>query len=90
MFHLCSLKETPPKRLCQSITSSREVEATVYRKEPPPSIQPVEYSTASKALDVHTMEPFQLIDFNFPKILCGKQNCAFSIKVGFGISLASP
>ena len=80
-FHLYSLKEPPPIRSCQSISSTSEMEATMSRQElSPPIQQQVEHSTASQALGVHTAEPFQAADFNFPNKLCSKQNRAFSSK----------
>ena len=39
MFHLYSLKEPPPKRMCETINFANEVEATISSQEsqPPPS-----------------------------------------------------
>ena len=76
-FHLYSLKEPPPIRSCQSISSTSEMEATMSRQELfPPIQQQVEHSTASQALGVHTTGPFRPADFNFPNKLCGKENRA--------------
>ena len=84
MFYLHSLKEPPPKRMCETINFTREVEATISSQvSQPPSIQrQVDQSTASEAVEINITEPFQLADFNFPKKHCGKQ-------VVLGISLAT-
>ena len=82
MFHLHSLKEPPPKRMCETINFTSEVEATISSQESqPPSIQrQVDQSTASEAVEINITEPFQPADFNFPKKHCGKQNRAFQSK----------
>ena len=81
MVHLYSLKEPPPQRSCQSITSTSEVEATMSRQESSPPIQQqVQYLTASQSLGVHAMEPFQSTGFNFPKKFCGRQYRTFQSK----------
>ena len=72
-FHLYSFKESPPKRSCQSITPTSEVQATVSREEPSPPIQ-------QQTLGFRVTEPFQPANFRFPKKLCGKQNRAFQSK----------
>ena len=76
MFHLHSLKEPPPKRMCETINFANEVEATISSQEsqPPPSQRQVDQSTASEAVEINITEPFQPADFNFPKKHCGKQN----------------
>ena len=82
MFHLYSLKEPPPKRMCETINFANEVEATISSQEsqPPPSQRQVDQSTASEAVEINITEPFQPADFNFPKKRCGKQNRAFQSK----------
>ena len=79
MFHLHSLKEPPPKRMCETINFTSEVEATISSQEsqPPPIQRQVDQSTASEAVEINITEPFQPADFNFPKKHCGKQNRAF-------------
>ena len=80
-FMFSALKEPPPKRSCQSITKTSEVEATMSRQEKSPPIQQqVELSTSSQTLVIQTTEPFQPADFNFPEKLCGKQNRPFQSK----------
>ena len=77
MFHLHSLKEPPsPKRMCETINFTSEVEATISSQEsqPPPIQGQVDQSTASEAVEINITEPFQPADFNFPKTHCGKQN----------------
>ena len=80
MFHLHSLKEPPPKRMCETINFTGEVEATISSQEsqPPPIQRQADQSTASEAVNV--TGPFQPADFNFPKKHCGKQNRAFQSK----------
>ena len=75
VFYLHSLKEPPPKRMCETINFTREVEATISSQvSQPPSIQrQVGQSTASEAVEINITELFQLADFNFPKKHCGKQ-----------------
>lgn len=86
-FYFFSLKEPPPKRSCQSVTETSEVEATMSRQEKSPLIQQqVELSTSSQALVIQTTEPFQPADFNFPK---KQSDSRISIQMAFGISLAS-
>ena len=81
MFHLHSLKELPPKRMCETINFTSEVEATISSQESQPPIQrQVDRSTASEAVEINITEPFQPADFNFPKKHCGKQNRAFQSK----------
>ena len=82
MFHLHSLKEPPPKRMCETINFTSEVEATISSQEsqPPPIQRQVDQSTASEAGEINITEPFQPADFNFPKKPCGKQNRAFQSK----------
>ena len=82
MFHLHSLKEPPPKRMCETINFTSEVEATISSQEsqPPPIQRQVDQSTASEAVEINITEPFQPADFNFPKKHCGKQNGAFQSK----------
>ena len=82
MFHLHSLKEPPPKRMCETINFTSEVEATISSQEsqPPPIQRQVDQSTASEAVEINITEPFQPADFNFPKKHCGKQNRAFQSK----------
>ena len=76
MFHLHSLKEPPPKRMCETINFTSEEEATIFSQEsqPPPVQRQVDQSTASKAVEIKITEPFQPADFNFPEKHCGKQN----------------
>ena len=82
MFHLHSLKEPPPKRMCETINFISEVEATISSQEsqPPPIQRQVDQSTASEAVEINITEPFQPADFNIPKKHCGKQNRAFQFK----------
>ena len=82
MFHLHSLKEPPPKRISETINFTSEVEATISSQEsqPPPIQRQVDQSTASEAGEINITEPFQPVDFNFPKKPCGKQNRAFQSK----------
>ena len=57
-FHLYSFKVPPPKRSCQSITSTSEVQTIVSREEPSPLIQQqVEYSPAGQTLGFRVTEP---------------------------------
>ena len=77
MFHLHSLKEPPPKRMCEKINFTCELEATISSQE---SQTEVDQSTASEAVEINITEPFQPADFNFPKKHCGKQNRAFQSK----------
>ena len=48
MFHVHSLKEPPPKRMCKTINFNSEVEATISSQEsqPPPIQRQVDQSTA--------------------------------------------
>ena len=82
MFHLHSLKEPPPKRMCETINFTSEVEATISSQEsqPLPIQRQVDQSTASETVEINVTEPFQPADFNFPKKHCGKQNRAFQSK----------
>ena len=82
MFHLHSLKEPPPKRMCETINFTGEVEATISSQEsqPPPIQRQVDQSTASEAVEINITETFQPAHFNFPKKHCGKQNHAFQSK----------
>ena len=78
MFHLHSLKELPPKRTCETINFTSEVDATISSQESQPPIQrQVDQSTASEAVEINITEPFQPADFNFPKKHSGKQYRAF-------------
>ena len=69
MFHLHSLKEPPPKRMCETINFTSEVEARMSSQEsqPPPIQRQVDQSTPSEAEEINITEPFQPADFNFPK-----------------------
>ena len=91
MFHLYSLKEPPPKKMCETINFANEVEATISSQEsqPPPSQRQVDQSTASEAVEINITEPFQPADFNFPKKALWQTESRISIQVVFGISLAS-
>ena len=85
MFHLHSLKEPPPKRMCETSNFTIEVEATISSQEsqPPPIQRQVDQSTARGAVEIKITEPFQPTDFNFPKKHCGKQNRAFQSNLFF-------
>ena len=80
MFHLHSLKEPPPKRMCETINFTSEVEATIssQKSQPPPIERQVDQSTASEAVKINLTEPFQLADFNFPKQHCGNRIAHFN------------
>ena len=71
MFHLHFLKKPPPKRMCETINLTSEVEVTISNQEsqPPPIQRHVDHSTAGEAVEINITEPFQLADFNFPKKL---------------------
>ena len=75
MFHLHSLKEPPPKRMCETINFTSEVEATISSQElqPPPVERQGDQSTASEAVKINITEAFQLADFIFPKKHCGNR-----------------
>ena len=51
MFQLHSLKEPPPKRMCEAVNFTSKVEATISSEEsqPPPVQRQVDQSTASEA-----------------------------------------
>lgn len=85
MFHLHSLNEPPPKRMCETINFTSEVEVTISCQEsqPPPIQRQVDHLTVSKTVEINITEPFQPADFNFPKKHCGKQNRAFQSKWNF-------
>ena len=61
MFHLHSLKEPPPKIMCETINFTSEVEDTISSQEsqPPPIQRLVDQSTASEAVDINITEPSQ-------------------------------
>ena len=83
MFHLHFLEEPPPKRMFETINFTySEVEATIssLESQPPPIQRRVDQSTASKAVEINITDPFQPVNFNFPKKHCGKQNRAFQSK----------
>ena len=82
MFHLYYLKATLSKRMCQTINFTSEVEATIssHESQPSPIQQQVDQSTATEAVMINIMEPFQPEDFYFPKKHCGKQNRVFQSK----------
>ena len=80
MFHLHSLKEPPPKRMCETINFKVEATISSQESQPPPIQRQVDQSTASEAVEINITEPFQPADFNFPKKHCGKQNCTFQSK----------
>ena len=83
MFHLHSLKEPPPKRMCETINFTSEVEATISSQEsqPPPIQRQVDQSTASEAVEINITEPFQPALWQIESRI--------SIQVAFGISLAT-
>ena len=80
MFHLHSLKEPPPKRMCETINFTSEVEATISSQElqPPPVQRQVDQLTASKAVEINVTEPFQPADFNFPKSIVANRIAHFN------------
>ena len=90
MFHLHYLKEHPPKRMCETINFTSEVEATISDQEsqPPPIQRNVDQSTASEAVEIDITEPFQPADFNFQKKQWQTES-HISIQVVLAISLAT-
>ena len=82
MFHIHSLKEPSPKRMCETINFTSEIEATISIQEsqPPPIQRQNDQSTANEAVEISITEQFQPVDFNFSKRHCGNQNRAFQSK----------
>ena len=87
MFHLHSLKDPPPKRMCETINFTSEVEATISSQEsqPPPIQRQVDQSTASEDNGTIPTCGFQLSK----KALCPTPESRISIQVVFRISLAT-
>lgn len=81
MFHLHSLKEPPPKRMCETINFTSEVEATISSQEsqPPPIQRQVDQSTASEAVEINITEPFQPADFKFQKSIVANRIAHFNL-----------
>ena len=74
MFHLHSLKEPPPERMCEIIKFTSEEEATISSQEsqPPPIQRKVDQSAAS--------------EFQPSKKALWQTESRISIQVVFGIS----
>ena len=79
MFHLHSLKEPPPKRMCETINFTSEVEATISSQEsqPPPIQRQVYQSTASEAVEINITEPFHLRISTFQKSIVANRIAHF-------------
>ena len=80
MFHLHSLKEPPPKRMCETINFTSEVEATISSQEsqPPPIQRQVDQSTASEAVEINITEPSNLRISTFQKSIVANRIAHFN------------
>ena len=91
MFHLHSLKEPPPKRMCETINFTSEVEATISSPEsqPPPIQRQVDQSTASEAVEINITDgTIPTCGFQLSQKALWQTELGISIQVVFGISLA--
>ena len=80
MFNLHSLKEPPPKRMCETINFTSEVEATISSQEsqPPPIQRQVDQSTASEAVEINIRNHFNLQISTFQKSIVADRMVHFN------------
>ena len=92
MFHLHSLKEPPPERMCETINFTSEVEATISSREsqPLPIQRQVDQSVDSlrSSRDQYNGN-IPTCGFQLSKKALWPTESHISIQVVFGISLAT-